>query len=77
MQPPDEEQRVPTKKAPPWKKPNPVKRSQTTHLTAEQKQMAKARADAAGRRYPNLIDNMAVAKAIKQATAAKRAPKRP
>lgn len=56
-----------TRKAPPWKKPNPVKRTQTTHLTAEQKQQAKARAAAAGRRYPNLIDNMAVARAVKRA----------
>ncbi len=49
-------------KTPPWKKPNPLKKSARTPLTPAQKQEAKARAEAAGRRYPNLIDNMAVAK---------------
>ena len=45
---------------PPWKKPNPRKSSgrRKTKLTAEQKAAAKARAARAGRRYPNLIDNM-------------------
>jgi hypothetical protein len=41
---------------PPWKKPNPASRS--TPLKAAQKVAAKKRADAAGRRYPNLVDNM-------------------
>jgi hypothetical protein len=50
------------KKTPPWDKPNPVKASARTHLSPAQKKEAKARADAAGRRYPNLVDNMAVAK---------------
>jgi hypothetical protein len=43
-----------------WDKPNPKKKS--TKLTPEQKARAKARAEAAGRPYPNLIDNMAVSK---------------
>lgn len=43
-----------------WDKKNPKKKS--TPLTASQKSQAKARAKAAGRPYPNLIDNMAVAK---------------
>jgi hypothetical protein len=47
-------------KTPPWKKPNPKTRH--TKLTAEQKQQARARAVKAGRRYPNLIDNMYVAR---------------
>ena len=43
-----------------WDKPNPKK----THkkLSPEKKARAKARARAAGRPYPNLVDNMAVAK---------------
>jgi hypothetical protein len=43
-----------------WDKPNPKKKS--TKLTPEQKAEAKSRAKAAGRPYPNLVDNMAVAK---------------
>ena len=43
-----------------WDKPNPKKKS--TKLTPAQKAAAKARAKAAGRPYPNLIDNMAVAR---------------
>ncbi len=41
---------------PPWKRPNPAERS--TPLTPAQKAAAKQRADEAGRRYPNLVDNM-------------------
>lgn len=43
-----------------WDKPNPKKKSKT--LTPKQKASAKARAKAAGRPYPNLIDNMAAAR---------------
>ena len=43
-----------------WDTPNPKKKS--TPLTPAQKSAAKARASAAGRPYPNLIDNMAVKK---------------
>jgi len=43
-----------------WDKPNPKKTHK--HLTPAQIAKAKARARAAGRPYPNLIDNMAVAK---------------
>ena len=43
-----------------WDKPNPKKKSDK--LTPGQKSEAKARAKAAGRPYPNLVDNMAVAK---------------
>jgi hypothetical protein len=45
---------------PPWKKPNPRKSSgrRSGKLTPEQKAAAKARAAKAGRRYPNLVDNM-------------------
>ena len=43
-----------------WDTKNPKKKS--TKLTTAQKSAAKARAKAAGRPYPNLIDNAAVAK---------------
>jgi hypothetical protein len=43
-----------------WDKPNPKKKSKT--LTPAQKTAAKKRAKAAGRKYPNLVDNAAVAR---------------
>jgi hypothetical protein len=43
-----------------WATPNPKKKSDK--LSPEQKSKAKARAKAAGRPYPNLIDNMAASK---------------
>jgi len=43
-----------------WETKNPKKKS--TKLTPAKKAAAKARAKAAGRPYPNLIDNMAVAR---------------
>jgi len=43
-----------------WDTKNPKKKS--TKLTPTQKAQAKARAKAAGRRYPNLVDNAAVLK---------------
>lgn len=39
-----------------WDKPNPKKKS--TPLSAAQKAKAKAAAKKAGRKYPNLVDNM-------------------
>jgi len=45
------------KKSPPWKRKAP-QTSTPQPLSAEQKRAAKARAEAAGRRYPNLVDNM-------------------
>lgn len=47
-----------------WDKPDPSKKDKK--LTPEQKGEAKARAKAAGRPYPNLVDNMAVAKKAKK-----------
>jgi len=47
-----------------WDKPNPKKES--SKLTPDQKSEAKSRAKAAGRPYPNLIDNMAVSKKSKK-----------
>jgi hypothetical protein len=43
-----------------WDKKNPKKTS--TKLTPAQKTSAKARAKKAGRPYPNLVDNAAVAR---------------
>ena len=50
--------RMPT---PPWKKPTPQSGSKTK-LTPASIAWAKATAKQAGRRYPNLIDNMAAAR---------------
>jgi hypothetical protein len=49
---------------PVWDTKNPKKKS--TPLTPAQKAKAKASAEAAGRPYPNLIDNMKVAKKKKK-----------
>jgi len=46
-----------------WDKKNPKKTSKK--LTPAQISSAKARAKAAGRRYPNLVDNAAVARKSK------------
>ncbi len=47
-----------TRRAPPWKQPRPKNVKAPSKLTAAQKSAAKKRAEAAGRRYPNLVDNM-------------------
>ena len=44
------------KSRPVWEKPNPKKKS--TPLSPAQKSKAKAAAKKAGRKYPNLVDNM-------------------
>ena len=49
-----------SKDVPVWEKPDPTKSED--HLSKKKKASAKARAMAAGRPYPNLIDNMAVSK---------------
>jgi hypothetical protein len=50
----------------PWKKPAP-KNAERAKLTPESIAWAKARATAAGRRYPNLVDNMAAARRQREA----------
>ena len=45
------------KEKPFWDKPAP--KGESKHLSTKQKSAAKARASAAGRPYPNLIDNAA------------------
>ena len=49
---------------PVWEKPNPKKKHKD--LNSKQESAAKARAKAAGRTYPNLVDNMAIAKKKKK-----------
>ena len=59
----------------PWEKPDPKKKSgKSKTLTAAQKETAKKSAKAAGRPYPNMVDNMKVAR--KAATAKKTAHKK-
>ncbi|MGV7194708.1 hypothetical protein [Xanthomonas axonopodis] len=43
---------------PPWKRPSSRSKRASTPLTDAQKAAAKQRAEAAGRPYPNLVDNM-------------------
>jgi hypothetical protein len=59
---------------PPWKRKNPQKKKSAT-LTAAQRGEARARARAAGRTYPNLVDNMAVARAASKKPKAAKAKK--
>lgn len=46
---------------PVWEKQRPKSLGKSKPLTPQKKAAAKARAKAAGRPYPNLVDNMAVA----------------
>jgi len=50
----------PTRKKAPWNKAAPAK-SRHTRLTPARKARAKKAAKRAGRRYPNLVDNMRAA----------------
>ena len=50
-------------KPPPWK--TPKKKGKSFKLTPEQIAEARERAEGAGRRYPNLVDNMYIAKKYK------------
>ncbi|MBB3824104.1 hypothetical protein [Xanthomonas arboricola] len=43
---------------PPWKRLSPTSKRASSPLTDAQKAAAKQRAEAAGRPYPNLVDNM-------------------
>lgn len=45
-----------------WKKPRPKGLGKSKPLSSNQKASAKAMAKAAGRPYPNLVDNMRAAK---------------
>ena len=54
------------RKAPPWKRAKPKGKGATVKLDAATKAQAKARAERAGRRYPNLVDNMWAAAQLKK-----------
>jgi hypothetical protein len=62
----------------PWKRENPRKRAgkPAKHLSPAKKTAAKARARRAGRRYPNLVDNMRMAAKKTKKTAKKSGKKR-
>jgi len=45
-----------------WDTKNPKPKGERKSLTSAQKSSAKAKAKAAGRPYPNLVDNMAAAR---------------
>ena len=51
-------------KPPVWKRPAPPRRRPAGALSATQKEAARARAAAAGRRYPNLVDNLWAARHV-------------
>jgi hypothetical protein len=53
---------MPKRKAVFWRKDNPLPKKDRTTLTSDQKGKAKARAKAAGRPYPNLVDSVAAMK---------------
>ena len=53
---------MPAKRRPPWKKANPKAKAGTSRkLSPKQKTSARAAAKKAGRRYPNLVDNIRAA----------------
>ena len=55
----------------PWQRQRPADKK-PTRLTAEWRQKARARARVAGRRYPNLVDNMWASTQQKKARSRKR-----
>ena len=58
-------QEMPTSTIAPWKRKRPAAKP-ARKLTEAQKKEARARAAKAGRRYPNLVDNMAVSRKRKK-----------
>lgn len=56
----------------PWKQPKP-KTASKTKLAPKYKKRAKAAAARAGRRYPNLVDNMRAAREQREAEAESKA----
>lgn len=55
----------------PWDRKNPAGPGGHVKLTPQQIEQARARAEAAGRTYPNLVDNMYVASLARKRGAAK------
>jgi hypothetical protein len=67
-----------TTRQPPWKKANPTRKTATSRkLTPAQKATAEKAAKKAGRRYPNLVDNMRVAANANRTDQKKSRVKRP
>jgi len=64
---------------PPWRKPQPELETAKakTKLTPANIEWAKARAKKAGRRYPNLVDNMAASRRQQEAGEKQAAPDKP
>lgn len=54
------------KSKPVWEKPRPKSLGKPKKLSESEKAMAKAMAKAAGRPYPNLVDNMRAARKKKR-----------
>lgn len=52
---------------PPWKQKKPAESEAKTKLTPQSIAWARERARQAGRRYPNLVDNMAAAQRQREA----------
>uniref|UniRef100_UPI004048F5AA hypothetical protein n=1 Tax=Cephaloticoccus sp. TaxID=1985742 RepID=UPI004048F5AA len=52
---------------PPWKQNKPAEGESKTKLTPESIEWARERARLAGRRYPNLVDNMAATQRQREA----------
>ena len=55
---------------PPWKQKKPAEGETRTKLTPASIEWARERARKAGRRYPNLVDNMAATRRQQEAEAA-------
>jgi hypothetical protein len=53
---------MPTQRIPPWQKPKSKPEGKKIILNAANVKWARARAKAAGRRYPNLVDNLAASR---------------
>jgi hypothetical protein len=53
---------MPSDKKPVWDKKRPKSLGESKELSSEKKSAAKAMAKAAGRPYPNLVDNMRAAR---------------
>lgn len=67
---------MPTHRTPPWdKKRSAHPAGAKTKLTPESIEWAKGRARAAGRRYPNLVDNMAATRRQIEAEHRARSPR--
>lgn len=64
-------------KRPPWKKANPrkVRGKKSTRLSPAKKAAAKRSAKKAGRKYPNLVDNMRAGSSGRKSKQAKKAKK--